>query len=353
MRFRIRTRRGLVAAVIAAQMLVLAVGLGLTVRLMSTDVQAMLADPKGVTFAELRSGIIAVAGTTGLLILALSAAASVSLLRRYDASLVRVNKQLEEEVTRRVRQALSTRHAMIFGLAKLADCRDTDTGSHLERISRYCAALARELRPEFPEIDDAWIERLSLASALHDIGKVGIPDAVLLKPGPLTPDERRLMERHTIIGADTLIAIQRRLGHDDLVSMGLRITLEHHERYDGSGYPFGLAGEGITLAARIVALADVYDALTSKRVYKGAIAHDEVARQLRAASGTQFDPRVVAAFDRAEAQIRKIRESSLREAPARADGVSTDAGRSLMLRLEARQTQAAGGLAPAPRRVAA
>lgn len=246
----------------------------------------------------------AIAGAGVLVITVLG---SILLVRRYDSILVRANKQLQEELDRRVRRGLNIRNALVFGLAKLADYRDTDTGRHLERICTYCEMLATELRPEFGEITRSWIENLKLASSMHDIGKVGVADAILLKPGKLTQEERRLMELHSLIGADTLIAIRRRVGDDPLINMAIQVALSHHERYDGTGYPYGLQGEQIPLAARIVALADMYDALTSRRVYKEAMSHEEACKIIRASRGTHFDARIVDAFERRQAQFERVR----------------------------------------------
>lgn len=324
-------------ATIAVQAVVLAAGLGLTVRLVESDLANFVSGemagnpldgPPTPTIAEyrhLRNDLLFVSASTGVMILGLSALTSAALMRRYDSNVERVNRTLEEEVTRRMNQALKTRHALIFGLAKLADYRDTDTGRHLERISRYCEILAREIRDEHTEIDASWIEHLKLASALHDIGKVGIPDRILLKPGPLTPEERAQMQTHPVIGADTLIAIRKRLGEDELVNMGIQIALEHHERWDGAGYPFGLAGTQITLPARIVALADVYDAMTSKRVYKDAAPHAEVLKHIAAGRGTQFDPHVVDAFIRVQAEFDRVRRELDCSGPADR-GIFADVG---------------------------
>ncbi len=244
-------------------------------------------------------------GVATLLILALTGAGSMLLVRRYDTILMRLNGALENEVSRRTRQGLAIRNAMVFGLAKLADYRDTDTGQHLERISRYSELLACELKDLYPEIDDAWIERIRLASSMHDIGKVGIPDSILLKPGPLSPEERLIMQEHCLIGGDTLLQIRHRVGDDTLLSMCIEVAMQHHERWDGQGYPFGLSGQYIALAARIVALADMYDALTSRRVYKLALAHEEAMLIIRQARGTQFDPTVVDAFVRIHERFRE------------------------------------------------
>jgi HD-GYP domain-containing protein (c-di-GMP phosphodiesterase class II) len=217
-------------------------------------------------------------------------------MRRHDAQLETIATQLEAEVLRRVDQSMSTRDALILGLAKLADYRDTDTGTHLERIAEYAELLARELAKTDTSIDEPFIRRLRVASSMHDIGKVGVEDAVLLKPGKLTDAERARMQRHPVMGADTLLAIREKMGNDELVDMAIVVTLEHHERWDGKGYPLGIEGEQIALAARIVALADVYDAMTSQRVYKAAMPHDAAMATIVQARGTQFDPRVVDAF---------------------------------------------------------
>ena len=140
------------------------------------------------------------------------------------------------------------------------------------------------------------VEDLAFASSLHDIGKVGIPDAILLKRGPLTPEERKVIEQHAEIGGRCLEAIQHQLGNDDFLELAKLIAFTHHERWDGDGYPFGLSKDKIPLAGRIVAVADVYDALTTKRPYKRAFPHEEAYQLIVSGAGTQFDPDVVAAF---------------------------------------------------------
>jgi len=257
--------------------------------------------------AEAVSPVLGVALPAGVLILSVTVGGTWLLVQRYRDRLESINASLEAEVRRRVDQGLSRRDAMIFGLAKLADYRDTDTGAHLDRICEYSALLARELAPTNDEIDDRWIESIRLAASLHDIGKVGIPDSVLLKPGRLDDTERRIIERHPLIGSDTMIAIRRRLGPDELLEMAIQICLHHHERWDGTGYPLGIAGEDIALSARIVALADVYDALTSDRVYKPAMGHDEASRIIVGDAGSHFDPRVVEAFVRVQGGFDRIR----------------------------------------------
>lgn len=197
-------------------------------------------------------------------------------------------------------ETVHARNTLIFALAKLAESRDTDTGEHLDRIAAYCRVLAEELRATFSELNDETIHDLQVASSLHDIGKVGVPDNVLLKPGTLTPEERRTMQRHTTIGADALDAILARSRDDRLLRMARNIAACHHERWDGGGYPAGLTGDQIPIEARIVSVADVYDALTSRRVYKPPLAHDDALKIIVSGRGTQFDPRIIDALVRCE-----------------------------------------------------
>ena len=204
--------------------------------------------------------------------------------------------------------ALGTRHAAIFAMAKLAESRDPDTGQHLERIRAYSWILARELTREFPEVTDEFVESLYHTSVLHDIGKVGIPDCVLLKPDRLTTREFEIMRTHTTIGADTLKATARAFPDIQFFAMAGDIALTHHENWDGSGYPAGLSGQAIPLCGRIVALADVYDALTSQRPYKSAYDHD-VAKSLILEREAHFDPSVLRAFFSQEDQFLGVREA--------------------------------------------
>lgn len=199
--------------------------------------------------------------------------------------------------------SLETRDVAIFSLAKLAESRDPETGAHLERVQGYCRALAQQLavNGQFSEeIDPQYVRLLYGTSPLHDIGKVGIPDSVLLKPGRLSDREFEIMKTHTTIGAQTLDAALQRFPKTQFLRMARDIAASHHERFDGTGYPLGLKGRDIPLSARIVALADVYDALTSKRVYKPAFAHDIAKSIIADESGSHFDPAIVEAFLGAE-----------------------------------------------------
>jgi putative two-component system response regulator len=205
--------------------------------------------------------------------------------------------------------SLESRDVLLFAMAKLTESRDNDTGLHLDRIREYCRILAQELSdwPEYhEEIDGEYIQLLYLTSPLHDIGKVGIPDSVLLKPGPLTPEEFEIMKRHTTIGGETLQAVT--LAHPEAryLSMARDIAFTHHERWDGSGYPFGLRGRDIPLCGRLTALADVYDALTSRRIYKAKMGHEEARQIILDGSGSHFDPDVVEAFRRRESEFIRV-----------------------------------------------
>ena len=201
--------------------------------------------------------------------------------------------------------------ATIFALAKLADSRDPETGTHLERIREYSRVLAQHLsqREKFQHVVDGdYVDAIYLTSPLHDIGKVGIPDNILRKPGPLTDREYEVMKRHTVIGAETLGTALKNFPEARILRMARDIALTHHERYDGSGYPNGLAGETIPLCGRIVALADVYDALTTDRVYKRAYPHELARSMIVESSGVHFDPDVVEAFLASEAMFVAIQQ---------------------------------------------
>lgn len=207
--------------------------------------------------------------------------------------------------------SLEAREMIIFALAKLAESRDTDTGLHLERVQRYSRRLAEslvEMSDHRRRLDTNFIRLVYQTSPLHDIGKVGIPDRILLKPGRLTDEEFEIMKTHTTIGAATLDDALTNYPQARFLQVARDIAASHHERWDGGGYPQGLAGEEIPLAARIVALADVYDALTSRRAYKDAFSHPMARDMIANDSGAHFDPVVVQAFFRAEQDFIEIRK---------------------------------------------
>jgi response regulator RpfG family c-di-GMP phosphodiesterase len=196
-------------------------------------------------------------------------------------------------------QLAATRDVAVYTLAKVAESRDMDTGRHLERICAYSLILANELQnePEFHGvINQEFLTNLRQSSPLHDIGKVSISDNILLKPGRLTPDEFNTMKTHSSIGSNILQDVVAHRSEATFLKMATVVARYHHERYDGSGYPEGLSGRKIPLAARIVALADVYDALTSERPYKKAYSPETAREMILSQSGMQFDPHVVRAF---------------------------------------------------------
>ena len=210
------------------------------------------------------------------------------------------NLFLEREVARRVRELSVVQDITIYAMATLAETRDNETGNHIRRTQNYVISLATKLaeNPKYEALlPRQEIELLYKSAPLHDIGKIGIPDRILLKPGRLTPEEFEIMKTHAAIGRDSIEAAERLVSMpDSFLRFAKEIAGSHHEKWDGSGYPQGLAGEAIPLSARLMALADVYDALISKRVYKEAFTH-EVARDIiLKGCGTHFDPAVVDAF---------------------------------------------------------
>jgi putative two-component system response regulator len=197
----------------------------------------------------------------------------------------------------------------IFTLAKLAESRSAETGRHLERMREYCRVLAEQLscHPKYrDQVDADYINLIYRTSPLHDIGKVGVPDSVLLKAGPLTDAEFQAMKLHVRLGAETLEAAAQVQPDAEFLRMAREIVLTHHERYDGSGYPQGLAGDEIPVCGRIVALADVYDALTARRIYHNTYVHDLARAIIVESRGVQFDPDVVDAFLKAEREFKNI-----------------------------------------------
>lgn len=241
----------------------------------------------------------------------LQAAAAWLVLTRIHGEQNRSRIQAREELYRRDRDLMRTRNAVIFGLSKLAESRDPDTGFHLERIALYSTRLAKalRLRPDYAaRVTSSFVQAIGLSSALHDIGKVGIEDGILLKPGPLTPQERERIQYHTIIGEECIRQIQSRIGDPEFLEMARQIAASHHERWDGSGYPNGLAGYDIPLAAQIVSIADVYDALSVRRVYKEAYSHEDCVAMIRNGAGTQFNPHLVEVFLSIQEEFRDIAE---------------------------------------------
>jgi putative two-component system response regulator len=228
-------------------------------------------------------------------------------LRIANSELKELSENLDKKVEERSQQLIRSRDSIIFVMAKMTEARDDDTGKHLERICRYVEILAMELAKTDASITDSWIRTVVKTAALHDIGKVGIPDGILLKKGQLTPEEREIMETHPAIGGDTLLELREEMGGGGpFLSRAIEITLGHHEKWDGSGYPFGIKGEAIALSARLVAVADVYDALVSHRIYKSGLSHEDACRLIQEGAGTHFDPRVVNAFEARQDDFRRV-----------------------------------------------
>jgi putative two-component system response regulator len=210
------------------------------------------------------------------------------------------NKYLAYLVEERTRELQQMQDAIILSMASLAEMRDNETGDHIRRTQHYVAALARQLQthPRFSDhLSDENIELIYKSAALHDIGKVGVPDHILLKPGKLTKEEFEIMKLHTVYGRDMIREVEKHLGTtNDFLRFAHEIAYSHQEKWNGSGYPEGLAGDAIPVSARLMAVADVYDALISKRVYKGAMTHDQAIEIVREGRGNHFDPDVVDAL---------------------------------------------------------
>jgi putative two-component system response regulator len=243
-------------------------------------------------------------------------------LRSLQLKTSKYANHLEEMVQAKVAEISAAQAATIHALAGLAESRDDDTGEHILRTRTYCRMLALELLAENAFADElcpAYVSTVFEAAALHDIGKVGIPDAILLKPGRLTQEEFTVMKRHVSVGGATLAKVSAMYPDNQFVRMGLDIARYHHERWDGNGYMAGLSGSEIPLSARIMAVADVYDALRSERPYKPAFSHAKAAGIIVEGGGSQFDPTVVAAFKRIADQF----EVAARGDASRERGISS------------------------------
>ncbi|MHB8836952.1 MAG: HD domain-containing phosphohydrolase, partial [Candidatus Methylomirabilia bacterium] len=218
-------------------------------------------------------------------------------------------RQSEREAAAFSRRLLLTQDVIIQSMASLGEMRDSDTGGHIQRTRHYVRLLGRLLQkhPRFSDyLDDQTIELLYKLSPLHDIGKVGIRDHILLKPARLTKEEFEEMKRHTIYGDDTLAIAEQHLGEETFLRIARDFALTHQEKWDGTGYPQGLAGEQIPIAGRLMAVADVYDALVSRRCYKAPFPHEQAAAILAAGRGTHFDPDVLDTFLANQEQFKAI-----------------------------------------------
>lgn len=220
------------------------------------------------------------------------------------------NRTLEQRVEQRTAELADMQDAITLAMASLAETRDNETGNHIRRTQHYVAVLASFLRnhPRFSnELTDGNIDLLFKSAPLHDIGKVGIPDRILLKPGKLDPDEFEIMKLHTVYGRDVIVSVEKQLrGSNAYLRYAREIAYSHQEKFDGSGYPEQLTGDAIPLAARLMAVADVYDALISRRAYKPAFSHEAALEIMRAGRGTHFDPDVLDAMLGTEQRFKAI-----------------------------------------------
>ena len=250
--------------------------------------------------------------TKGIPILFYGTIQDITEMKKVEDELEKYSQHLELLVDEKVREISSSQMATIYALIKLSESRDDDTGAHIERTASFCRLLAEKARSiaEYENaITDIFIETIYKASPLHDIGKVGIPDSILLKPGKLTEDEFTIMKSHVRIGYDTLSKVGQQYDKNDFLKMGMDIALYHHEKWNGSGYNKGLKGDTIPLSARIMALADVYDALRSKRVYKEAFSHEKSIEIISSSKGSHFDPALVDVFIQNQVEFESLYES--------------------------------------------
>ena len=217
---------------------------------------------------------------------------------------------LEDEVAKRTKEIMAIQDVTVLAMASLAETRDTDTGNHIRRTQYYVRVLAEKLKnhPRFAYfLTDYNINMLFKSAPLHDIGKVGIPDRILLKPGHFEPHEMEIMKTHTTLGRDAIQNAEDSLGAEvEFLKMAKEIAYGHQEKWDGSGYPEGLAGENIPISARLMAIADVYDALISRRVYKSGMSHEKAAQIISESKGSHFDPDMVEAFLELQEEFQAI-----------------------------------------------
>lgn len=227
-------------------------------------------------------------------------------VKAYNDYMRNYQKDLEAEVTKRTRQLQEALEKIksasldtIFRLSRAAEYRDEETGTHIQRISYYAATIARKMG-----MDEDMVMNILYASPMHDVGKIGIPDHILLKPAKLDPDEWAIMKQHTLIGAKILENSEA-----EFMKLAETIALTHHEKWDGTGYPKGLKGKDIPIGGRITAIADVFDALTSKRPYKEAFPVDKSLQIIKESGGSHFDPEVTDAFFAVQEEIIKIKQT--------------------------------------------
>lgn len=233
----------------------------------------------------------------------------ISEKKRYETKLQEYNKQLESDVSEKIKEIAEAQRSSAIALARLTESRDYTTGQHVDRVQYFCRALTKALMDEErykDYITPGYVDDIFYASVLHDIGKVGIPDAILLKPGKLTVEEFEIMKTHVDIGAKTLQDIANDYPKNRIMEMGIQIARYHHEKWNGKGYQMGLSGEDIPLSARIMAIVDAYDAMRSKRPYKDPLSHDEAMKRIIQDAGEHFDPYLVEVLINIQEQFIKI-----------------------------------------------
>jgi len=235
-------------------------------------------------------------------------------IKRVQDFLKDKNTYLASEVNKRTAEVMAIQDVTINAMASLAETRDNETGNHIRRTQRYVRVLAEKLRynPRFAHFlnDDKTIELLYKSAPLHDIGKVGIPDRILLKPGRFEPEEFEIMKTHTTLGRDAILQAEKDLGVEmPFLKYAKEIAYSHQEKWDGSGYPQGLSGDDIPISARLMAVADVYDALISRRVYKAPMPHEKAVGIIKEGKGTHFDPDMADAFLELQDEFKKIADA--------------------------------------------
>ncbi|NHZ78847.1 HD domain-containing protein [Massilia sp. CCM 8695] len=286
---------------------------GLKCQVLSADIPVIMLISAGGVGLEQRAWREGVADVVQLPLVAGALQARIGTqlrLRAADAMLKDQHRHFEHLVAERVRDAGLMQDATVLAMAVLAESHDPGIGQHLLRTQHYVTALARELRfvsAYTAELTNEDIALLHKAAPLHDIGKVSVPDAVLLKPGKLSDSEFELMKLHTVYGRDAIAGVERTLGRSNgFLRYAREIAYSHQEKWDGSGYPEGLAGDAIPLSARLMAVADVYDALITARVYRPAFTHETAVELIRQGRGEHFDPDVVDAMLAIEERFKAI-----------------------------------------------
>ena len=223
------------------------------------------------------------------------------------------NQFLEDEIKKRTKEVVAIQNVTIFAMASLAETRDNETGNHIRRTRTYVKILALKLQnhSKFKDfLTDEMIDTLYKSAPLHDIGKIGIPDYILLKKGKLTPEEFEIMKTHTTLGKEAIEHAENQLGYEvSFLKIAKEIAYSHQEKYDGTGYPLGLKGDKIPISARLMCVADVYDALISKRVYKDKIGHEKAIEIMKEGRGTHFDPDILDAFLELEKDFEEVAKS--------------------------------------------